>query len=564
MEKHPLHLKNPELQKSPEVERAVKRQEQKQGQKVPNEPAVRLEAYINRLENIFLHSDENTRQRLVERYRAQIHDALIIKPENFPESYFELQKRVAREQGYGNVEITPEMREQMIATAREDQKYSLDAWIDYLTSADAMYPPWFKYYAWNQITKLSQFDKERGEFKKRTESTVAPFLDIYREPLAQIADRYERIKDDNKDAEARADFDKKFPSLYAELISKSLAASMENREETKGQWVKYEQNKDGEAEKLFASLQGKGTGWCTAGQSTAKTQIESGDFYVYYTNDIEGQPTQPRLAIRMNGKTKIGEVRGVLQGQNVEPIMQEVLDEKLADFGAEADVYRQKSADMKRLTGLEHQKGNGEEFTKEDLAFLYEIDHKIEGFGYEEEPDPRIEELKIGRDIKNDLVLATGYQAEEISLTQEEALSGSIKYHYGDLVLSSLTSAKGLTLPQTIGGYLFLNSLTSAEGLTLPQTIGGSLDLRDLTSAEGLTLPQTIDGDLNLFSLTSAEGLTLPQAIGGSLGLVGLTSAEGLTLPEGFTGILYYKALKESDVQILIKKYPKVKFKKIN
>ena len=59
----------------------------------------------------------------------------------------------------------------------------------------------------------------------------------------------------------------------------------------------------------FQSLEGKGTGWCTAGHSTAQTQVESGDFYVYYTNDSNGEPTQPRLAIRMDGDNRIGEVR---------------------------------------------------------------------------------------------------------------------------------------------------------------------------------------------------------------------------------------------------------------
>ena len=33
MEKHPLYLKNPELQTSPEVQRAVEREEQKTGEK---------------------------------------------------------------------------------------------------------------------------------------------------------------------------------------------------------------------------------------------------------------------------------------------------------------------------------------------------------------------------------------------------------------------------------------------------------------------------------------------------------------------------------------------------
>ena len=35
------------------------------------------------------------------------------------------------------------------------------------------------------------------------------------------------------------------------------------------------------------------------------------------------------------------------------------------------------------------------------------------------------------------------------------------------------------------GGYLDLGSLTSAKGLTLPQTVGGSLYLGSLTSAKG-------------------------------------------------------------------------------
>ncbi len=315
MEKHPLHLKNPELQTSPEVNRAIGRKEDREGQKVPNDPTERIEAYMDRLENIFLNPDERKRKRNLKMFRDKIYDALIIKRENFPDSYFELQKRIARERGQAVEEIPENVREQMMDVSIEDQKASLDAWMDYLTSEDAVYPAWFKYFVWRNVVKLSQFDKERGEFKKRTDSTVAPYPDIYREPLAQIADIYEKIKADNKnlkEPEIREAFSKKFPSLYAELISKSLAEQMENREEIRGEWVKYEKGRDGDAEKLFQSLEGKGTGWCTAGRFTAQAQIENGDFYVYYTNDAKGVPTQPRLAIRMNGTSRIGEVRGVL------------------------------------------------------------------------------------------------------------------------------------------------------------------------------------------------------------------------------------------------------------
>lgn len=416
MEKHPLHIKNPELQTSEEVQAAVEKQERLEGEKVPNDPAERIEAYMDRLENIFLNPDERVRERNLEMFRDKIYDALLIKKENFPESYFELQQRIARERGQAVEEIPANIREQMMDVAIEDQRHSLDAWMDYLTSDDAVYPAWFKYFAWKNIIKLSQFDKERGEFKKRTDSTVAPFPDIYREPLAQIADIYLKVKEDNKnlkEPEIKEAFSKKFPTLYAELIQKSLAASMENREEIKGEWVKYEQGRIGDAAKLFKSLEGKGTGWCTAGSSTAEAQIESGDFYVFYTNDSNGEPTQPRLAIRMDGDNRIGEVRGILPHQGVEPVMQEALDGKLSEFGTEADAYRKKSEDMRVLTSLEKKHENEESFTKDDLIFLYEINSSIEGFGYQK--DPRVAELRQDRNTEEDMLVIFDCTKEEIA-----------------------------------------------------------------------------------------------------------------------------------------------------
>lgn len=426
-------MKNPELQTSPEVNRAVEREERKTEERVPNDPTERIDAYMDRLENIFLNPDEKTRERNLEMFRDKIYDALIIKKENFPESYFELQQRIARERGQAVEEIPENVREQMMDVAIEDQKHSLDAWIDYLTSDDAVYPAWFKYYAWNQITKLSQFDKERGEFKKRTSTTVAPYPDIYRESLAQIADIYLKVKEDNKhlkEPEIKEAFSKKFPTLYAELISKSLAASMEGREEIRGEWVKYEQGDSGAAEKLFESLEGKGTGWCTAGKSTAETQIESGDFYVYYTNDASGEPTQPRLAIRMDGNNKIGEVRGVLPHQGVEPLMQEVLDAKLSEFGSEADTYRKKSEDMRILTSLERKKEKEEPFTKDDLVFIYEVNSTIEGFGHQK--DPRIAELRKDRNVEEDMLVIFECTKDQIAHVPSE-ITENTKAYVGQL-----------------------------------------------------------------------------------------------------------------------------------
>lgn len=399
----PLHHKLPELQKSPEVQDAVNKHQRLEGEKVSNSPDARLEVYMDRLEKIFLNEDDTTRKRNIELLRDKIYDAFIIKPNEVPESYFELQKRVARERGQHIEEIDHATREQMVAVIIEDQKKSLDTWIDYLSSNDAMYPTWFKYFVFRNIVKLSQFDKELGKFKERTKATTAPFPDIYREALAQVADLYEgaaRDKNLLKDPDFQTFLSKKFPTQYADAIQKTLEHSQEDMEQIRGEWIHYEQGNDEAAHKLYTSLQGKGTGWCTAGHSTAQAQIDSGDFYVYYTYDKEDVPTQPRLAIRME-ENHIAEVRGVLPHQNVEPLLDEVLEKKLQDFGSEADTYKKKSSDMKRLTHIEKATEQHTILTREDLRFLYELDGEIEGFGYER--DPRIEEIRNKRNRRVDI-----------------------------------------------------------------------------------------------------------------------------------------------------------------
>jgi hypothetical protein len=428
MEKHPLHLKIPDLQTSPEVEKAVTKQEQNTGEDLPNDPNERIQAYMDRLENVFLNPNLEVRRRNLELFRPSIHNAYIIKPENVPESFFTLQQRVARERGQAVETIPENVREQMIATIIEDQKASLDSWLSYLTSEDAVYPPWFKYFVFRNILKLSQFDKELGKFKSRTETTTAPFPDIYREPLAQICDLYEQVRRDNKalkEPEIQSAFSKKFPTYYAELIQKSLANQLENQEEIKGQWVKYEQGNTEHAETLYKSLESKGTGWCTAGLSTAKAQMQSGDFYVYYT-EVDGEPTQPRIAIRMNGTSEIGEVRGILPHQNLEGQMMPILTEKLKDFGPEAEKYQKKSADMKQLTEIEQKTMEGKPLTQADLLFLYEVNTSIDGFGYNK--DPRIADIRSRRNLQEDLPVIFNCKPEQIANTPIEITPDTIVY----------------------------------------------------------------------------------------------------------------------------------------
>ena len=70
------------------------------------------------------------------------------------------------------------------------------------------------------------------------------------------------------------------------------------------------------------------------------------------------------------------------------------------------------------------------ELTKEDLAFLYEIDSDIEGFGYER--DPRIEEIRNQRNSRADYATVFECKEEEIIVGNPDNITETTKlYSFG-------------------------------------------------------------------------------------------------------------------------------------
>ena len=505
-------------------------------------PEEKIRKYISRLEHA--HELSKKSEHSLELLKKFYYDKYLIK--ELPESYINLQKKIAREEGYGDIYVPDETKENMLNQVREDQKSTLDLWIDYFISEDAMYPTWFKVYAFKGMLGLSTFDKEKQEFGKRTDKTTTPFIDLNMEALSKVYDILKsEIGENNLTDEEREILSngESFKKLYIYYLI-NLDSKIMNNDETEGIWIKYDMGSD--YMPLWESLQGKNTGWCTAGKETAKNQLMCGDFYVYYTKDENGEYKNPRIAIRMDGTNKIAEVRGISKNQNLESNMELIIDKKLEEF-PDKDKYKKKVHDMKRLTLTEEKQKNNQELTLDDLKFLYEVDSRIEGFGYQK--DPRIKEIISKRDKRKDIFFAYGVNEDEVAFSKEEWEENKdrIKVYYGNLDLSNLTSAEGLKLPETINGYLNLSGLTSAEGLELPNTINGNLYLHSLTSAEGLVLPNTINGNLYLHSLTSAEGLVLPNIINGDLYLSSLTSAEGLVLPNIINGDLYLSSLTSAE-----------------
>ena len=499
----------------------------------------KIEKYMKRLEDVTKRASERDRISLIKMY---YYKKYVIKEQNVPESYFKSQEKIALDRGYGHVKYDEKTKKQEIEHIINEQKASLDTWLDYFFSKDTdMYPTWFKYYVFQGMLKLGYFDKEKNSYTKRTESTVKPFIELNREALSLIYSELIKVlnKESIDDEKLNALINNgSFSKLYSYAILKLDSVKDDGFKSDDGIWKKYNQGSNPEI--LFNDINGKGTGWCTAGGiETARAHINGGDFHVYYTKDREGNYTKPRIAIRMNGN-QIAEIRGISENQNIEANMEKVVDKKLEEF-PDRDKYKKKVKDMEMLTYIYTKHQNKGELTKTDLRFLYEIDNEITGFGYER--DPRIEELLEGRNAKMDLALVFDCKEENISLTEEEALSGNIIYHYGYLYFSRLTSAKDLKLPAEIGGGLYLNNLRSAEGLRIPNKIGGYLDLSSLRSAEGLKLPDEIEGNLYLSNLRSAEGLKLPDKIEGDLYLSNLRSAEGLKLPDKIGGNIYLTSL---------------------
>ena len=509
-------------------------------------PEERIRKYISRLEHA--HELSKKSEHSLKILKKFYYDKYLIK--ELPESYINLQNKIAREEGYGDIYVSDETIETMLNQVREDQKSILDLWIDYFMSEDAMYPTWFKVYAFKGMIGLSTFDKEKQEFGKRTDKTTTSFIDLNMEALSKVYDILKsEIGEDNLTDEEREILSngEGFKKLYTYYLT-NLDSKIMNNDETEGIWIKYDMGSD--YMPLWESLQGKNTGWCTAGKETAKTQLAGGDFYVYYTKDENGEYKNPRIAIRMNGENEIGEIRGTSKNQNLEPNMEPILNKKLEEF-PDKDKYKKKVHDMKRLTLTEEKQKNNQELTLDDLKFLYEVDSRIEGFGYQK--DPRIKEIISKRDKRKDIVFAYGVNEDEVAFSKEEWEENKdrIKVYYGNLDLSNLTSAEGLVLPDIINGSLDLRGLTSAKGLVLPDTINGDLNLSGLKSVKNVKLPTTVNGNLDLHRLTSAEGLVLPDTINGYIDLRNLTSAKGLVLSNTLNGDLYLTSLTSAEGLVL-------------
>lgn len=449
-----LHKKDSRLHISKSVEHEQRRRKIA-GESVSQKPADKIAHWLGVIERTHIsHRDD---PRVIERIKAYYHREYVIKPENIPQSYWNLQGEIAVNEGRKqdlidagvSIEETTirdqtgqevkkrsytfpeEVKEEAVRTLVSNQAQSLDSWVDYLTSDDAPYPMWAKYWAFRSVVKMGKLEKTedgKARFAVREKNTTSSFPVLNQRALANtigsMTARLE-IRDKTKSDQITKNLSttlsdeeyqkllstEDFSKLYAQFLAEIPEYSASGLEETQGRWVKYNQNSD--PAPLVASLQGHPLEWCTADMETARIQLKGGDFYVYYSLDEDGNSTIPRLAIRMQG-TRIAEPpRGIAPDQNLDPYISDVLVKKLEEFGSEGEAFRKRTDDMKRLTEIEKKSEANISLTREDLRFLYELDSKIEGFGYHK--DPRIEEIRSSRKPEEDMPIVFGCTPGQIA-----------------------------------------------------------------------------------------------------------------------------------------------------
>lgn len=422
----------------------------------------RIQSYLDRLSHLINppplegHPNFDRKQRNLEMLKHSLYDQIIIKPEEVPEGYFQSIIQRHKEEGRPIETIPDDIKKDLTDTVIKDQRESLDIWIDYLSSPDAKYPDWFKYYALRSVLVMGRYDKGKKKFLERSKTgkSVSQFPELIRDALSFVCDAVAAKQTGTLSSlkygygikpEEKAEFEKmlkegdpNFARLYAWAIDKITPISEELLQQTEGQWVKYPKGSDGQ--KVVDVLAQYGTGWCVRGEGTAKKYLETSDLEIYFSLDQNGKPVVPRIVI-VTRDGKINEVRGVAEQEHWDPYITDVVEQKLTEL-PDGLKFKKRVEDMQRMTMIYHKSFSVDRktevktylnpnLTKEELRFLYQVDDKIEGFGYQI-PDPRITEILAKRNPDEDMLVIFDCERSQIA-RNTNGISQNTKAYVGPL-----------------------------------------------------------------------------------------------------------------------------------
>ncbi len=406
-------------------------------------------AYLSRLNNMVEKHGDALERKLWEASAENV----VMDYEDIPDAYWKQQEQILRDNGQGR-ELTSNEKEYLTEDIINKQRESINTWSNYLGDKDCPYPTWFKVYAFDGVSKMGLINKETKEFEKRDKSTVASFPTLNPEVLAKV---YRNINEfyavDKKAWLAQHPDDAKleslvksgnFPKLYAKELfeTKTIIKTPEKPEDIEGDWFTYQLGDEDELAKTA-----EGTGWCIADPNVAHNYLSYGNyagndndweeddedwedeeeegenndwkedddnpeednqnsskakfiiFRLKAPNSPDGYSTNGVASIRLDPDGKVAEVSGLDGGQALEDSLVQTVKEKVLSLPGGKE-FLQKFEDKQTLIKLDHKLQNGEDLTKEELSFLYELDRPIATLDTYNSEDPRITELKEKYDLE--------------------------------------------------------------------------------------------------------------------------------------------------------------------
>ena len=380
-------------------------------------------AYLSRLDRIIEKHGDKAEQKIWEASAENV----VMDYEDIPDSYWKQQEQILRDNGQGR-ELSRYEKEILAEDLIDKQRQSITSWANYLGDKNCPYPLWFKVYAFDGISKMSNaLNLDEADYNRRDNTTASSFPKLNAEILAKV---YRQINDfygvDKENWLSKHSDDEKlvslvksanFPKLYAkELVdTKVIIKTPERTEDVHGDWFEY---KLGDEEEI-ASL-AEGTRWCVVDPNVAHNYLVYGEYGHSRNTEADEEsnskakfiifrlkdPNSPGVyasngsaSIRLDPNGIVDEVSGLNEGQAVEDALIPIVKEKALSLPG-GEKYLQKFDDKQALIKLDNKMKEGEDLTKEELSFLYELDRPIATLDTYNEEDPRIPELKEKYDLE--------------------------------------------------------------------------------------------------------------------------------------------------------------------
>ena len=423
-------------------------------------------AYLSRLDRMVEKYGDKAEQKLWEASAENF----VMEYEDIPEAYWKQQEQILRDNGQGR-ELSRREKEILAEDLIDKQRQSITSWANYLSDKNCPYPLWFKVYAFDGISKMSNtLNLDDADYNRRDNTTALSFPKLNAEILAKV---YRQINDfygvDKENWLAQHSDDEKlvslvksanFPKLYAkELVdTKVILKTPERTEDVHGDWFEY---KLGDEEEI-ASL-AEGTRWCVVDPNVAHNYLTYGKYghsrntgtdnessskakFIIFRLEDPNSPgvfaSNGSASVRLDPDGTVAEVSGLNDGQAVEDALISIVKEKTLSLPG-GEKYLQKFDDKQALIRLDKKMEKGEDLTKEELSFLYELDRPIATLDTYNREDPRIPELKEKYSIEYALEkgidvnkLASSLESEDIAKNLD-----TLMRHGADIDVNELVSS---------------------------------------------------------------------------------------------------------------------------